>query len=239
MAERDAPLDQELLDRYAGIAAEATEPDGPAAQVRKKRGKTRPLMDHDAISNQMMETIVCQDRLGTSIREPEALSWRLLLLFLSGVAVADRVHGAGRAGAGQAQGHAADHSDARLRELGKSVMTAQNISPRVLHAQHDAGGDLSILPSQAQASNTHTQKKKLRRYISRNLTQYHAQYHVGGQVLIDLTSDSRHVFDALVEYEGAEDPRVPSCRREDDPAELAVRLADYVREIMMEIEIEG
>jgi hypothetical protein len=121
VAERDAPLDQELLDRYAGIAAEATEPDGPAAQVRKKRGKTRPLMDHDAISNQMMETIVCQDRLGTSIREPEALSWRLLLLFLSGVAVADRVHGAGRAGAGQAQGHAADHSDARLGELGKSV----------------------------------------------------------------------------------------------------------------------
>ena len=119
-----------------------------------------------------METIVCQDRLGTSIREPEALSWRLLLLFLSGVAVADRVHGAGRAGAGQAQGHAADHSDARLRELGKSVMTAQNISPRVLHAQHDAAGDLSILPSQAQASNTHTHthKKKLRRYISRNIT---------------------------------------------------------------------
>eukprot|EP01043_Picozoa_sp_COSAG02_P038952 COSAG02_NODE_3041_length_7489_cov_7.290798_10_plen_74_part_00 len=57
------------------------------------------------------------------------------------------------------------------------------------------------------------------------------QCRVGGQVLIDLTSDSRHVFDTLVEYEGAEDPRVPSCRREDDPAELAVRLADYVREI--------
>jgi hypothetical protein len=85
-------------------------------------------------------------------------------------------------------------------------------------------------------THTHTHKKKLRRYISRNLTQYHAQYHVGGQVLIDLTSDSRHVFDALVEYEGAEDPRVPSCRREDDPAELAVRLADYVREIGIEME---
>ena len=82
------------------------------------------------------------------------------------------------------------------------------------------------------ATHTHTQEKATTIY----LTQYHAQYHVGGQVLIDLTSDSRHVFDALVEYEGAEDPRVPSCRREDDPAELAVRLADYVREIGIEME---
>jgi hypothetical protein len=39
--------------------------------------------------------------------------------------------------------------------------------------------------------------------------------------LVDLASDSRHVFDALVKYEGAEDPRVPSSRREDDAAELA------------------
>ena len=51
-------------------------------------------------------------------------------------------------------------------------------------------------------------------------------------VLVDLTSDSRHVFDALVEYEGAEDPRVPSCRREDDAAELAAR---EVKELAAEI----
>eukprot|EP01046_Picozoa_sp_COSAG06_P034872 COSAG06_NODE_3694_length_4999_cov_18.414490_3_plen_113_part_00 len=55
-------------------------------------------------------------------------------------------------------------------------MTAQNISPRVLHAQHDAGGDLSILPSQAQASNTHTHTHTRKSYddishaISRNIT---------------------------------------------------------------------
>eukprot|EP01043_Picozoa_sp_COSAG02_P038954 COSAG02_NODE_3041_length_7489_cov_7.290798_12_plen_174_part_00 len=44
VAERDEFLDQELLDRYAAIAAEATEPDGPAAHVRKKRKTRSPFI---------------------------------------------------------------------------------------------------------------------------------------------------------------------------------------------------
>lgn len=42
-------------------------------------------------------------------------------------------------------------------------------------------------------------------------------------VLVDITSDSQQIFNALVDYGAVDDPRVPSCRREDDAAELAVR----------------
>ena len=55
-------------------------------------------------------------------------------------------------------------------------------------------------------------------------------------VLVDMASDSRQLFDSLLEYTAEEDPRVPSSRREDDAAELAVaevkELADQVVEVL-------